>query len=157
VGNEECGLLKMKQVVWEKRHPADGVYDEARRDDPNYIMNRAYHEIEISKEALFRYFLGSYHSRGSLTQHKFSLDVGRVFACAAAEFSHKSQSHIITARGREHEFKTSGACYWRFSTQRLRYQLDVDHPELKLCVKAPDATTSLSEAITSGAMYLNLV
>ncbi len=52
---------------------------------------------------------------------------------------------------------TEGVSYWRFSTQRLRDQLELTYPGLKLRNKVPDIdASSLSEAITSGDMYVDL-
>jgi hypothetical protein len=42
------------------------------------------------------------------------------------------RSNMVTPPGLEHNFKTEGVSYWRFSTQRLRDQLELTYPGLKL-------------------------
>jgi hypothetical protein len=152
-GDKKSGLRNVKQVGWKKTDAHDDDYDEDRRDDPSYNLNRPYHEIEISREALFKLFSGTRYAESGSSQHKFSLDVQTIFARAASIETYGS--HMVTPTGLDHDFKTDGVRYWRFSTQRLRAQLERDHPALKL-LRAPDAALSLSDAITSGAMYLDL-
>lgn len=152
-GDKKSGLRKVKQVGWKKTHAHDDDYDEDLRDDPSYNLNRPYHEIEISHKALFKLFSGCTYAESGSSQHKFSLDVQTIFAQAAS--IETFGSHMVTPPGLEHNFKTEGVSYWRFSTQRLRDQLELNYPGLKLRNKVPDIdASSLSEAITSGDMYV---
>ena len=83
-GDKKSGLRKVKQVGWKETLAHDDDYDEDLRDDPSYNLNRPYHEIEISHQALFKLFSGCVYAESGSSQHKFSLDVQTIFAQAAS-------------------------------------------------------------------------